>query len=635
MGIQTFRERWTLFVGTLLAVALGVGLTVSSVMLLQTVGDLAPSGIEEEETHADAQALIGITLSLALMLSTFIISSTLGFTVTERRRELALLRLSGASGGQVRRLLIGEAAIVGLLGTTIGLPLALLLAGAHRWSMTRLGIPGEVLQARMTGTAVLVGLAVGLGLAVVSAVICSRRASRVRPLEALHDVGSAAQVMTVGRWSWGLLLLGITVAELAVVQSSTNLMLTVSMGILVIFTGSVALQQLSPLVVPLAGRLAGLAMRRHVEGEIAQASLVDAKRRTATTAGPVILLVGLVGGLFGVLSTQTQATQVDSSTTTEAQLVVTSEGVDVDGIRDVDGVAAAAPITDVPMPARVRYELAEGDEPARPSVVATDPRDYARVMAPRMEEGTLDDFREGTAVVGDNDDPPVSPDARRVGIGSGSTAETLSVVARTGMTFAHPYTVLVPRSSVPEELLREAPTTTMVLVEPGADLDRVREDLGRADVGDVRETAVWAAEEAGEMDRESSSVMVGIAGLGGLYALLSVINAVALGAASRKRELAVARVGGMTRTQVIRAGVLESTVVALIGVTLGLVVTAACLYGVQRGISATVGEPVLGVPWLALTLLIVVSVAAVAVTCGIATWMATRTPPVHLAAAGE
>lgn len=635
MGLQTFRERWTLFVGTLLAVALGVGLTVSSVMLLQAVGDISPSGIEEEEMLADAQALIGITLSLALLLSTFIISSTLAFTVTERRRELALLRLSGATGRQVRRLLIGEAGFVGLLGTVIGLPLALMLSVVHRWSMTRLGIPGEVLEARITVTAVVVGLAVGLGLALLAALICSRRASRVRPLEALHDVGSAARVMTVGRWVWGLVLLGSTVSLIVVMQSSTDLVLTVSTGILVIFTGAVALQQLSPLVVPLAGRLAGLVMRRHVEGEIAHASLVDAKRRTATTAGPVILLIGLVGGLFGVLSTQNQATEVDNVKTTEAQLVVSSEGVDLGRIRDVDGVAAAAPITDVRVPARVRYQLGEGDEPTRPTVVATDPQAYARVMDPRTESGSLADFADGTAVVGDNDDPPVSPEARRVGIGSGSSAQSLSVAARTGPTFAHPYTVLVPRSAVPDEALRDAPTTTMVLVEPGADTAEVRKALQAADVGDVRGTEEWATEEALELDRENSSVMTGIAGLGGLYALLSVINAVALGAASRKRELAVARIGGMSRTQVVRASVLESTVVALIGVALGLVVTATCLYGVHRGMSAAVGEPVLGVPWLVLTLLLLVSVAAAAVTSGVATWMATRTRPVHLAAARE
>lgn len=195
--------------------------------------------------------------------------------------------------------------------------------------------------------------------------------------------------------------------------------------------------------------------------------------------------------------------------------------------------------------------------------------------------------------------------------------------------------MLVPRSAVPDEALRDAPTTTMVLVEPGADTAEVRKALQAADVGDVRGTEEWATEEALELDRENSSVMTGIAGLGGLYALLSVINAVALGAASRKRELAVARIGGMSRTQVVRASVLESTVVALIGVALGLVVTATCLYGVHRGMSAAVGEPVLGVPWLVLTLLLLVSVAAAAVTSGVATWMATRTRPVHLAAARE
>lgn len=408
MGVQTFRERWTLFVGTLLAVALGVGLTVSSVMLLRAVDQVAAATPEQREMAAASKAFVGLTLSLAIVLSTFIISSTLAFTVTERRRELALLRLSGASRRQVRLLLVGEAGVVGLLGAVIGVPLGLVLAGVHRWSLTRLGLRGEALSARVDTVAVLVGLGTGVGLALVAALVCSRRAVRARPLEALQDVGDAARVMTLGRWCWGMLFLGSTAAAVVGMQVSNDLMVAVGLGILVIFTGSVGLQQLSPLVVPLVGRVVGVVMRRHVEAELAQASLVDARRRTATTAGPVILLVGLVGGLFGVLATQTKATELDTAVSSRAQLVITSQGADLERIRSVPGVRVAAPVSEVRLPAQVRWQRRgqEGEAtPGRPVVQVTDPAAYRQVATPRMSQGSLDSFTDGTVVVGENDDP--------------------------------------------------------------------------------------------------------------------------------------------------------------------------------------------------------------------------------------
>lgn len=638
MGVQTFRERWTLFVGTLLAVALGVGLTVSSVMLLRAVDQVAAATPEQREMAAASKAFVGLTLSLAIVLSTFIISSTLAFTVTERRRELALLRLSGASRRQVRLLLVGEAGVVGLLGAVIGVPLGLVLAGVHRWSLTRLGLRGEALSARVDTVAVLVGLGTGVGLALVAALVCSRRAVRARPLEALQDVGDAARVMTLGRWCWGMLFLGSTAAAVVGMQVSNDLMVAVGLGILVIFTGSVGLQQLSPLVVPLVGRVVGVVMRRHVEAELAQASLVDARRRTATTAGPVILLVGLVGGLFGVLATQTKATELDTDLSSRAQLVITSQGADLERIRSVPGVRVAAPVSEVRLPAQVRWQRRgqEGEAtPGRPVVQVTDPAAYRQVATPRMSQGSLDSFTDGTVVVGENDDPRVSPRQRQVRVGSGASARTLRVVARTGPSFAAPYTVLVPRSAVPADLLRQAPTRTMVLVQPGASADQVRRRLAAGDVGEVSTLRESAEQQATEMDRENTSVMVGLAGLGGLYALLSVVNAVALGAAARRRELAVARIAGMSRAQVVRTCVLESAAVTGIGLVLGGVVTATCLYGVRRGMEAMLGQPVLAVPWGVLGLLAVVSLAAVSLTCAVATWMATRPQPVHLVAARE
>ena len=125
-------ERWTLFTGALLSVALGVALVQSSLLLLISAATLDPppgSSAAERMTFSDnataAVAVLGIVLGAATFLATFIISSTFAFTVSQRRRDLALLRLVGGSRRQVRRLLFGEAVLLGALGAAIGIPAGL------------------------------------------------------------------------------------------------------------------------------------------------------------------------------------------------------------------------------------------------------------------------------------------------------------------------------------------------------------------------------------------------------------------------------------------------------------------------------------------------------------------------------
>jgi len=632
MAVQTFRERWTLFAGTLLSVALGAGLVESSALVLQASSRSARSGAVSRLEAGNVQSFIGITLMLALFLSVFIISSTFSFTVTERRRDLALLRLGGASRAQLRRLLMAEAGLVGLVGSLVGLGAGLLLARVQLALLDTLGMPAALLRPRPSIGVALTGVGTGLGISLVGAWVAARRAARVRPLEALRDVGAAARVMTPARWCWGLGFALVTAAGVVTTQASTDVLVAITVGLGIVFSGSIAFQQLSPLVVPLAGRLVAVLVRRWTEGEIAAANLVDARRRAATTAGPLIVLVGLVVGLFGILQSQTAAAVLENEHGTRAQLVVETTGVDPQRIADVAGVAAAAPLTE--LPGQVGGAAPGDDALDAPTVLATDPADYRAVMRPRLVSGHLADFGDDSLLVGDDADGVVGDRQPVVQVTTGGTTSTLRVAGRTGMSLAQPFTVLVPRSAVSPELLQRLPTRTMVAVEPGSTVPEVQRRLLEAGFRASTVTA-WATRDTAAVDRTNRSVMTGLAGLGGLYALLSVVNAVALGAAARKREFAVDRVTGMTRAQVVRTSVLESLATGLIGVLLGAAVAALCLLGVARGLSAWLGQPVRAVPWEAFALLSAGSLGAVAATAAAATWSATRQRPVALAAARE
>src|SRR5699024_11208980 len=116
ISLSTFRERWQLFVGSILMAGFGVALVQSSLLILVSAATFdAPAGLSTiERAHVlDSFVLaipvIGITLALSIFLTVFIISSTFAFTVAQRKRDLALMRLTGGSRQQLRRLLLGEA----------------------------------------------------------------------------------------------------------------------------------------------------------------------------------------------------------------------------------------------------------------------------------------------------------------------------------------------------------------------------------------------------------------------------------------------------------------------------------------------------------------------------------------------
>jgi putative ABC transport system permease protein len=346
----------------------------------------------------------------------------------------------------------------------------------------------------------------------------------------------------------------------------------------------------------------------------------------------VIVLFGLVVGLFGILATQTVATRIERVQQSSARLVVLSDG-DVSGqVRTTPGVSVVSAETDVSLPVQVETRRGGWTRVDSPAVTAVDAASYPRLSHQPLLAGTMARFAAGRAALG--------PSAPEDGLGDPAVVRVggvrLPVVARVDTTIAGGADVLVDRRDVPPSTLADAPTTTFVDLSPAASPAVVRERLADLDgVTSVSSVPVWADDLAGQQAKQNNGVMAALAGLGGLYAFLSLINAVAIGTAQRRREFAVARVTGASRGQVVAAAALESLGVGAIGVSLGAAVVAVCLLGIRHGIEGTLGVPVLEIPWTTGIGLTVLALSAGVATATIGAWSATRTPPVRLVAARE
>src|SRR6185312_13289428 len=101
--------------------------------------------------------------------------------------ELALLRAAGATPKQVRRLVLGEAIVVGSIAGVVGCAAGLWAAPAFAHSMADNGFAPPGFTAGFVWWPMLAAFGTGLLVALAGAAVAARRAGRVRPIEALRE----------------------------------------------------------------------------------------------------------------------------------------------------------------------------------------------------------------------------------------------------------------------------------------------------------------------------------------------------------------------------------------------------------------------------------------------------------------
>lgn len=177
----------------------------------------------QEEVLAETQGDFGEILDIfrtvllvfaviILFVSAFLIYNVFSITLGQRIRELGLLRAVGALGSQVTSLMIGEALMLGIASTVIGIPAGLGLAWVLRAALIALGFPDETglpLEVWTIVWAIFTGVVVTL----LAAIWPSIQARRVAPLAALRDGANLNDLRSIRNrpLGAGLLLAGLVV----------------------------------------------------------------------------------------------------------------------------------------------------------------------------------------------------------------------------------------------------------------------------------------------------------------------------------------------------------------------------------------------------------------------------------------
>lgn len=294
---------------------------------------------------------------LGLFTTVFVVASMLVLSTGMRRREIGLLRTIGASPKQIRRMILGEAAVVGLAGSIAGC-LAGVAATPMLLSLLKgLDVTPPDMEITVAAWPLLTGSLVGIGVSVIGAWSAGRKAAKVAPIEALLDSRSANKGMGRGRWIAGLSVLGLGVV-LAIGTATSTADNRINMAIFATMTLIVAAALLTPAFVGPVGRFLTAPFQRGGKAApvLIRAELVANPRRAASLVAPVIAAVGFAVLLSGMVSTMRVAYPAGEALKVAGQTIVTPDGTP----GNTDEVVADNPVGKAALPTRAFVETKHG-----------------------------------------------------------------------------------------------------------------------------------------------------------------------------------------------------------------------------------------------------------------------------------
>src|SRR4051794_38833660 len=311
---------------------------------------------EHPELQAARITLIPVTAAfagLALFIAMFVVISTMGLSIQQRVREIALLRAVAATPGQIRRMLGWEAVIVGFVGSAAGVWPGMRLGERLGHALVRHGIvpPSFTVDPSswLPGAAAIAG---GITIALLAVLAAGRRAARVRPTVALADAAVEPRLLGPGRLVGGLLALAgavplflvSTTTHVAETAAATSEMTAIMLVLAVGFLG--------PIAARLGAKLLGppLATLAPVGGFLASANLGAATRRFSSASTPLVLSVAMSCTLLFSSTTIDHAVTQQRHAGLSGELAITSSGPGIPraalaDVRATPGVRSAVALT--------------------------------------------------------------------------------------------------------------------------------------------------------------------------------------------------------------------------------------------------------------------------------------------------
>lgn len=568
--------------------------------------------------------------AMALGVTGFLIFNTMSMVALERRRDLATLR---ALGGRRRRLLIGflgEAAVVGVVGSVTGATLGVLV-GRRLVDRLPAFFPDQFavpLEFSLPPEALPVVIVSGTALALVAASFPVRKATGAAPVEAMRPEGMLEDARAERGVRWVPTTVGsaLVVAGVGLAVSTTGAASIAAFGLLGVGWPTV----IYGLMEPLASAAGWLLGRFGASGQLAAVSVCRSPRRIWATATTVAVAVAMVVAVAGTTRNTSMSMSATLTSLERTDLVIQANRAGATHnlmpdawageLSTLDGVKGV-------VPGQRLFATAEGERVQIEGIAGQSSMPFFRLAsrsaraAVLREQGVLisNQFaRSRDLEAGDDFSLATPTGVRRVHVlevvdtfagESGLVVAALAAVQRwferPGVTWFelsldHDRSLDAARRDI-QRLVADAPFT--VFVQTGT---KATDDLFRGPNDQV--AAVFRAMQL--------VVAVGAA--------LAVLNTLTISVVERRRELGMVRAIGTSRRQLRRSVLGEAAAVGAIAAGIGILFGLPQHYLAVNGTRDLAGLPVDYA--FEPTLIVVALLAAITVTVAGALW-----PSIHAA----
>ncbi len=579
-----------------LALKEGIGVDVGRKKLEQVLGPAfqvetpAARGKQFESISSVYGMIANLTSIFALFIGMFIIYNSFAIAVTQRRKEIGILRALGATRGQIQTLFFGESAILGLLGSIAGVVLGVGIArgmakGLGDFLGEIYGVAQRAEELSANPKLLAFSLALGMITSLIAAWIPARSAASVDPVQALQK----------GRYQ-----------QLTTGENRIRAILTVVFGILAIvlamigggpayfYGGYLSAVCAALMVTPWAAVWLAKLLRpilrwiRPVEGALAVDSLIQSPRRTSGTVAALMLSLALVISLGGLTRASYDSMNEwmriglnpdlflsPSQSITDRSYRFPAEIVEqanlIEGIRTAQGVRTVRINFHNELIMIVTADIASlSKEAMLPATAGTHAEMYPKAAA---GEGVilsdnlanLQKLKMGDIIELDSPEGPVKLPVVGIVMDYSDQKGTILLDRKVYMAKWHDSTYNVIR----------------IYLKPGADGVKVRQALLERFSGELK-VFVFTNKDLRDYVLKITDQWFGLTyiqlAVAVLVAVLGIVNTLTVSITDRRRELGVLQAVGALRKQIRQTVWLEAIAIGLVGLALGLGLGAIALY---------------------------------------------------------
>jgi putative ABC transport system permease protein len=610
--------------------------------LIGTIEAILPEGVEAVPAQTAAQEQLAtfkdalgflntfllVFAGVTVFVAAFLIQNTFRIIVAQRTRELALLRAVGAARAQVTRMVLGEAAAIGILGALVGIGFGVGLAQVIRRLLSFGGaLPSAPLA--LEPRTVLVAVATGLIITVVSAVLPARAASRVPPVAALQMVHAPPTTSSMRRR--GLLGAMVLAAGLAILAAGLLWeredptipdIALVGAGAGLVFIGVAVLAAVvaRPVTAGVGKPLQALG----VPGRLAIANAGRSPRRTAATASALMVGLALVSLVLILAESLDSTASRLLSERFRSDLVVAPAGFGGSRLSpEIAGRIAGLEEVEIAAPVRGGQVKVAGDTRF---LLGANPAALSQVVDFTLVAGSIEEIGPGNIGVR----KAIADD---LGLSLGS--ELAVTFARTGsqaFSVAAIYEarglgagLLVDLETFQANFTEQFDDQIFVALAEGVPLEQGRaalegavEPFAGAQVLDQDQFRQQASNQIGALVR----LVFGLLGVAVVIAVVGITNTLTLSVHERTREIGLVRAVGLSRGQLRRSITWEAVLISLLGGLLGLGLGLFFGWAVIAGLEDDFLR--LSVPWVGLLAALVASALAGVLAAVAPAWRASR-----------